>query len=70
VRISPCARSQSEYISAIKALGIILFILLSSTFGMVNTEEGSRIEEKVWDEVASVVMKVAPETEPVWKVSK
>jgi hypothetical protein len=37
---------------------------------MVNTEEGSRIEEKVWDEVASVVMKVAPETEPVWKVPK
>jgi hypothetical protein len=53
-----------------KLLESFLFIILSSTFGMVNTEEGSRIEEKVWDEVASVVMKVAPETELVWKVSK
>ncbi|PVF95996.1 NAD(P)-binding protein [Serendipita vermifera] len=43
---------------------------VANTFGMVNTEEGSRIEEKVWGEIAELVTAMAPETEPVWKISK
>ncbi|PVF95997.1 NAD(P)-binding protein [Serendipita vermifera] len=39
---------------------------VAKTFGMVNTVEGERVEKKVWDEVAAVVQKVAPETAPVW----
>ena len=30
------------------------------------TEEGLRVQRKVWDELASIIMKIAPETKAVW----
>jgi hypothetical protein len=46
-------------------IGLTPFALLR-TFGMVNTLEGERVEKKVWDELAVLVQKMAPETAPVW----
>ncbi|PVF96434.1 NAD(P)-binding protein [Serendipita vermifera] len=43
---------------------------VANTFGFVDTEDALRIGEKVWDEMASVIIKMAPETESVWKISK
>ncbi|PVF95998.1 NAD(P)-binding protein [Serendipita vermifera] len=39
---------------------------VAKTFGMANTLEGEQVEKKVWDEVAALVQKMAPETAPVW----
>jgi hypothetical protein len=44
--------------------------VLVSVFGIANTEEGSKVGGRVWDEMASLMMKLVPETEPIWNVSK
>jgi hypothetical protein len=33
---------------------------------MANIVEGEQTEKKLWDEIAALVIKMAPETVPVW----
>jgi hypothetical protein len=51
-------------------LSFVLFLDLFSfslrTFGMANTVEGEQTEKKLWDEIAALAIKMAPETAPVW----
>jgi hypothetical protein len=43
-----------------------LFLFSLRTFGMTNTVEGEQTEKKLWDEIAALIIKMAPETAPVW----
>ncbi|PVF96003.1 NAD(P)-binding protein [Serendipita vermifera] len=41
---------------------------VAKTFGMANTLEGEQAEKRVWNEIADLVTKMAPETTSVWDV--
>jgi hypothetical protein len=49
-----------------RSTSVLTLFAFLRTYGMVNTLEGEQVEKKVWDELAVLIQKMAPETAPVW----